>query len=95
MIASYEAANNIIIFSHNYVIGNKQGWPYEAGLNMEAEKNLFFTGGRNTDTVKSYLKNHQIRYIYKGYQEDDGFLKDPYYREVYRNPEVTIYKVNF
>jgi hypothetical protein len=93
VIASYEAANNIIMYSHSYVIGNKQGWPYEAGMTMEREKDEFFGGKWDRETVKQYLITHKIRYVYQGYQEADGFLKDPFYEGIYRNPEVIIYEV--
>jgi hypothetical protein len=93
VIAAYEAANNIIMYSHNYVIGNKQGWPAAEGERMEQEKEQFFGGVWDENTTREYLTSRNIRFVYRGYQEEDKFLKYPFYAEVYRNPEVVIYRV--
>ncbi len=94
VIASYEAANNILLYSHNYVYGNKQGWPYETGLAMEANKNNFFDGAWDQASTEKFLNDNNIRFVYKGYQETDGFLKNPFYLPVYQNNDVVIYKVS-
>jgi hypothetical protein len=93
VIAAYEAANNIIIYSHNYVVGNKQGWPALEGERMEKEKEQFFEGTWDENTTHEYLRSRNISYVYQGYQETKLFLKYPFYEEVYHNPEVVIYKV--
>jgi hypothetical protein len=93
VIAGYEAANNIIMYSHNYVIGNKQGWLYNEGNQMEQERDAFYLGAWPEAVARAYVKKHNISYIYAGYQEPDGFLKYGFFTEVFRNRDVTMYRV--
>jgi len=93
VIADYEAANNILLYSHNYVIGNPQSWPKGDKENMEYERFLFFTGSRTETEAKEYLKKYNISYVYDGYQEADGFRKYSFLEKVYENPEAGIYKI--
>jgi hypothetical protein len=93
VIAVWEAANNIIMYSHNYVIGNPEGWPGDKRDVMMQQKDEFFTGSWNETITRKYLKMFNIKYVYKGYQETDGFLKYPLYKPVFSNTDVTIYQV--
>lgn len=94
VVASFEAANNIIIYSHNYVIGNTQGWPKAPQTVMVRERDNFFSGMMKEEDAKSYLKKHDIRYIYNGWQERTlgDVTKYPFLSKVFSNSEVQIYK---
>lgn len=92
--AAYEALNNILLYSHNYVVGNKQGWPYWDGMAMEREKDDFLSGRMTETQARSYLARTNIEYVYKGYQEPDGFTGYDFVTPVFRNSEVVIYRVN-
>jgi hypothetical protein len=93
IVAGYEASNNILLYSHNYVIGNKQGWLEAEGIVMEKERDTFFEGVWPESYARQYLKKHAISYIYDGYQEPDGFRKYKFLQEVFHNSDVNIYKV--
>lgn len=94
VLASYEAANNIIMYSHNYVIGNKEGWPAGMGDAMERTKDDFLRGTWPESVAREYVMKNKIRYVYGGYQEGGDYIKYSFIVPVYKNPEVTIYKVN-
>jgi hypothetical protein len=93
VVAGYEAANNIIMYSHNYVIGNKQGWLQDEGNRMELERDIFFSGAWTEAVACGYLKNNHISYIYDGYQEPDGFRKYGCKKQIFTNADATIYQV--
>ncbi len=65
----FEASNNILLYSHNYVIGNRQGWTSDAGEEMVKKRDEFLSGGQTADQQRQYLISNHIEYIYYGYQE--------------------------
>jgi hypothetical protein len=94
VIAGYEAANNILVYSHNYVVGNKQGWPEPYGTQMEKARDAFYLGAWDENTAFKYLKDNQVKYVYKGYQEADGFIgKYKFLKPVFTNNDATIFEV--
>jgi hypothetical protein len=93
VVAGYEAANNIIMYSHNYVIGNKQGWPSGTGNQMELERDTFFEGLWPEQIACGYLKKNNVSYIYDGYQEPDGFRKYGCMKQIFADSDATIYEV--
>jgi hypothetical protein len=96
VIAGYEAASNILLYSHNYVVGNKQGWPEPAGTAMEKARDAFYTGVWNPQEASDYLRKNNVQYVYQGYQEPDGFTgKYPFLKPVFRNSDATIYEVQY
>jgi len=93
VVAGYEAANNIIMYSHNYVVGNKQGWLYTEGNIMEQERDAFYLGIWPEAVAGEYIKKNNISYVYSGYQEPDGFRVYRFLKPVFENADATIYKV--
>jgi hypothetical protein len=94
VIAGYEAANNILLFSHNFVVGNKEGWPEPDGSTMEKQRDAFYLGYWDAATALKYLKESHVDFVYKGYQEPDGFAgKYGFLKTVFRNSDTTIYEV--
>lgn len=95
VMASYEAANLLLMYSHNKTLGNDQGWTPEGGLAMKKAVAEWFAGGLDPIAAQSYLTNNNISYIYYGYQErigpDIGMY--PFLENAYQNPEVSIYRV--
>jgi hypothetical protein len=93
IIAGYDAATNMLMYTHNYILGNNEGWPAGLKERMEQGRDNFYAGAWTKSETQNYLTTNNIKYVYKGYQEPDGFLKYPFYKPVYTNPEVTIYQV--
>lgn len=95
VLSYYEAANLLLMYSHNRVIGNDQGWSERAGKQMKDDSIAFFTGTQNDNTARSYLTNNHISFIYYGYQEQEfgNISHYPFLKMVYQNPEVTIFQV--
>jgi hypothetical protein len=93
VIAGYEASNNIIVFSHNYVVGDKQGWPEPEGTEMEQARDAFYMGVWDEKTALNYLKANHVQYVYKGYQEPDGIARYTFLKPVFQNSDATIYSV--
>jgi hypothetical protein len=95
VLASWEAANHILIYSHNYVVGNTQGWNKNDGDAMVAAKNRFLTGSMPAADASAYLKAANISYIYYGYQERSlgNITQYPFLAKVFENKEVAIYEV--
>jgi hypothetical protein len=93
VLASTDAANHILVYSHNYVLGNKQGWPAGEGATMIAEKDAFLRGMPESQ-AREYVAKHHISYVYGGYQEQGDYIHYPFLSPVFKNSEVTIYKVN-
>lgn len=95
VLASWEAANNIIMYSHNYVIGNKQGWPNDEGYIMERDKDSFYSGIFSKNEAIAFIKKYNIQFIYAGYQEPNEFINYGFAKQIFQNPEVTIYKIQY
>lgn len=93
VLAKYEAANNILIASHNRVIGNNQGWGVAAGQEMYTKRDRFFSGGMNGEEARDYLSDNHIEYVYYGYQEKSmGDMRGySFLTPVFSNTDVTIY----
>lgn len=96
VLGDYEAANMILLYSHNRVIGNDQGWTPEGGAMMRADERLFYSGRLTPSDALAYLKKNAISYVYDGYTEryyGGNLSLYPFLTKVYENPEVTIYRV--
>lgn len=95
VLARFEAANNILLYSHNFVIGNRQGWTNEAGGVMETARDNFYLRVMSDGEAKAYLLKNNIRYIYSGYQERSmGDISTyTFLTKVFDNGEVAIYEV--
>lgn len=95
VVASFEVANSLLMYSHNRIIGNDQGWSAEEGLRMKNDVGEFFSGRMSPNAALSYLTVNHISYVYYGYQEQSyGDISGyPFLKKVYENPEVTIYQV--
>lgn len=96
ILGDYEAANLLLLFSHNRVIGNDQGWSPEGGQTMRLEEASFYQGVLDESEAKTYLEKNHIEYVYDGFRErgyGGDITKYPFLTAVYQNPEVTIYKV--
>lgn len=95
VLADYDAANMLLMYSHNKVIGNDQGWSPEEGQAMLGQSTAWFYGASSPQTARAYLDKHNITYIYYGYKERNlGNITHYRFLEVvYENPEVTIYRV--
>lgn len=95
ILANYDAANMLLMYSHNKVIGNDQGWSPTDGQTMLSEVSTWFSGTNSILTAHEYLKKHNIDYIYYGYKERNlgDITHYPFLEVVYTNPEVKIYKV--
>ncbi len=93
VLAKYEAANNILIASHNRVIGNNQGWGVAAGQEMYLKRDRFLSGSMNEEEARDYLSDNHIEYVYYGYQEK--YMGDmrgySFLTPVFSNADVTIY----
>lgn len=97
VLAGFEASNTILLYSHNFVIGNSQGWTKGRGEAMVLQRDAFFSGGMTKDQKRAYLAENHIGYIYYGYQERQfqALARDSdLYTRIYQNSEVEIYKVN-
>lgn len=95
VLAEYEAANMILLYSHNRVLGNDQGWSPEGGAQMKYEVYLFLSGTMPENEARDYLRNNNISYIYEGFRER-GFgsiQRYEFLKTVYKNSEVTLYRV--
>lgn len=96
VLSWWEASNLILIYSHNTVLGNKQAWPAEAGLAMEAQRDRFYKNSMTAGEAHEYLLQNHVNYVYYGYQEKYqginpsayGFLKP-----VFTNSDTIIYQV--
>lgn len=96
VLAAYEAANNLLIYSHNMVIGNDQGWGRVQGQKMVAARDTFFGGSLSEEKARRYLYDNHIRYIYYGYQERSyggDIRRYTFLTPEFSNKEVTIYRV--
>lgn len=95
VLAKWEAANNILLYSHNLVVGNRQGWKSETGNRMEQERDMFFSGTLSDKDASDYLNRNSIKYIYWGYQEKSlgNIERYKFLEPVFRNNDVTIFKV--
>ena len=85
IIGSYEIANNLLLYSHNYTLGNDQGWSKEEGKKMLADRDKFFAGILSEEEAKQYLQNNNVSFVYNG-------PKYPFLRPVFENSQVTIYE---
>ncbi len=96
VLAGFEAANNILLYSHNFVIGNRQGWTTEAGNGMETARDNFYLGGMSREQAAAYVLKNNIRYVYSGYQERGmgDVSRYPFLSRVFHNGEVAIYVRN-
>lgn len=96
VLARFEAVNNILLYSHNFVIGNRQGWTTEAGNGMETARDNFYLGVMSQVQAAAYLSKNNIRYVYSGYQERGmgDVSRYPFLSRVFDNGEVTIYVRN-
>lgn len=94
VLAGYEAANHILIASHNQVIGNNQGWGVVSGQEMYMKRDYFLSGTMKEHEARKYLSDNHIEYVYYGYQEKSfGDVKGySFLTPVFSNPEVTIYR---
>lgn len=95
VLAWFESSNHILIWSHNRVIGNTQGWPVEEGTMMKHERDLIFSGKLSYGSARAILSKYRIDYIYYGYQERAlGKIRHyPFLTQVFSNNEAIIYKV--
>lgn len=95
VVSYYETANLLLIYSHNRVIGNDQGWSKEEGQKMKDSVISFFAGTQSDEDARAYLAANHISYVYDGYQEKSfGDISGyPFLKKVYENQEVTIYQV--
>lgn len=96
VLAYFEAAHNILIYSHNFVIGNRQGWSVDGQQEMLAKRDQILGGVMEKEEMISFFKQYKVQYVYGGYQESfsDVFTKyKDIFDPVYSNSEVTIYKV--
>ncbi len=93
VLAGFEGANNIIVYSHNYVIGNIQGWPPGKKEMMVRERDDFFRGTQPAEEARAYLARNQISFIYYGFQEKSlgNMSRYTFLKPVYANAEVTIF----
>jgi hypothetical protein len=93
VLAQYEAANNILIASHNRVIGNNQGWGKAAGQEMYKKRDYFYSGVMKENEALDYLSGNHIEYVYYGYQEKYmGDMRSySFLTPVFSNFDVTIY----
>lgn len=95
VIASFEAANNIIVYSHNWVIGNTQGWPDPKAAVMVRERDNFYSGMQEDEALQ-YLRDRDVSYVYNGYQEKTlgDVTRYSFLTNVWENDEVEIYRVD-
>lgn len=93
VLAKYEAANNILIASHNRVIGNNQGWGVAAGQEMYLKRDRFLSGSMKEEEAHTYLSDNHIEYVYFGYQEKymGDMRRYSFLTPVFSNSDVTIY----
>lgn len=97
VLVYWEVSNLILIYSHNMVLGNKQGWPAVIGKQMEDERDMFFKNMMSPETALEYIKKNKVMYVYYGYQEKYQGLDPNKYRflqPVFSNNDATIFKVN-
>ncbi len=95
VLAQYDGANMILLYSHNRVLGNDQGWTPQGGAQMQKEVAIFLSGSLTLQQAYMYLRKNDIRYIYYGYREKayGTITHYPFLRAIYTNSEVTIYAV--
>ena len=95
VLSEYEAANMILLYSHNRVLGNDQGWTASGGSHMKEEVFRFLTGSLSHNEALLYLQNNHVMYIYEGFREKafGNIAHYSFLEEVYKNTEVTIYRV--
>lgn len=96
VLANYEAANNILIYSHNFVLGFRAGWEKTAADRMESDRDSFIFGNMDEGQIRDFFRKYHIDYIYAGYQEkrSDIFTRYPgLLTPVFNNTDVTIYRV--
>ncbi len=96
VLAAYEAANHIMLYTHNYVWGNPHMWMEPKASEMTSGRDTILLGTLSEKDALEYLKNNHIDYIYYGYQEQSfggNLAKYSFLKPVFSNKEVTIYKV--
>jgi len=95
VLAQYEAANLLLMYSHNRILGNEQGWPILEGQRMRDAVSELLRGKANNAKAYSYLTTNNVSYIYYGYQERaiGNISLYPFLKKIYENSEVTIYQV--
>ena len=96
VLAQYEVANLLLLYSHNQVIGNDQGWSKAQGETMLEEREAFFTATMDEVRAREYLVRHNVSYVYDGYQErfSADISRYTFLRSVFTNAEVTIFQVS-
>jgi len=96
VLAQYEAANMLLMYSHNRVLGNDQGWTPEGGETMKQEVARWFSGTESNSEAKNYLIANHISYVFYGYRERalGDITKYTFLQKIYKNPEVAVYSVN-
>jgi hypothetical protein len=95
VITSFESGNQVIMYSHNYVVGNTQGWPKEKQKIMVPDRDNFYSGMLPISTALELVKKYDIQYVYNGWQEKTlgDVTRYPFLLKVFGNNEVEIYKV--
>ena len=96
VLADYEAANHILLYSHNYVWGNPQNWIEGPREEMVKAKNFFFWGVMPDAQALLYLEQHGIDYIYYGYQEKTfgDITHYSFLKPVFQNEAAVVFKVS-
>lgn len=95
VIAQYEVANLLLLYSHNRVIGNDQGWSKEQGKAMFRERTAFFAATMDEVSARKYLQNNNVSYVYYGYQERfvGNISHYTFLKPVFTNSEATVFQV--
>jgi len=94
VLAFYEAANMLLIYSHNRVLGNDQGWSPDGGQTMKQGVANWFSGKESDSDAYNFLTINNVSYVYYGYQERwlGDITKYPFLKKVYENPEAIVYR---
>ncbi len=94
VLANWEAANNIILYSHNYVLGNTQGWPPWKKELMTGQRDRILSATMNTEEAIQYVKAHGIDYVFLQLEERTANIEAyPFLKKVFENEDTTIYQV--
>ncbi len=95
VIARWEASSNLMLFSHNRVLGNTIAWPEEAGKIMDHQKDIFFTATLSEEDALKYLDSYNVQYIYYGYQEKSlgDISRYSFVHPIFENQDATIFEV--
>lgn len=95
VLAWFESSNHILLYSHNRVIGNTQGWTPQEGEAMKADRDAFYSGSLSPASARLLLEKYTIDFVYEGYQERAlGNIRTySFLEKVYENSESVIYKV--